>query len=453
MTSALCERLKVERYIIWQGTLLVLILALSQPRSVLAQVQWTGSTATDISNPNMPHNVGIGIQSPNIAATLHVLAGTNPGFMLDAYGGPSNLRIRRANGTGTGALNDGDVLGNINFAGYGTTAFSGGSSKIIAFASGAWSDSSQGSFLTFHTTPTGLSASSAAERMRIDPLGNVGIGTNVTGYTLGPYILDVNSGFFHTTNNTTSLPASTSWGGLAVAWNRSNGNAEVNFYNVFGSATTAFQFSTKTGANTASDLVTIQGNGNVQVLGTITSASLSAGTGSVTGGAGTFSGNITTTASGPNAITAPNGTISAMNVVANYQDVAEWVPASAKMPAGTVVVIDAQVNNHVSPSSTPYDTRVAWVISSNPGVILGQPAEGKVMVATTGRVRVRVDATRPPIRVGDLLVTGDKEGVAMRSMPVDLGGTPIHRPGTLIGKALEPLAGGTGEILVLLSLQ
>jgi hypothetical protein len=133
--------------------------------------------------------------------------------------------------------------------------------------------------------------------------------------------------------------------------------------------------------------------------------------------------------------------------------VAEWVPASIKMSAGTVVVIDAQLNNHVSPSSTSYDTRVAGVVSANPGVILGQRAEDKVMVATTGRVRVRVDATRAPIRVGDLLVTSDKEGVAMRSMPVDLGGTPIHRPGTLIGKALEPLANGTGEILVLLSLQ
>ena len=35
----------------------------------------------------------------------------------------------------------------------------------------------------------------------------------------------------------------------------------------------------------------------------------------------------------------------------------------------------------------------------------------------------------------------------------DLGGTQIHRPGTIIGKALEPLDKGTGEILVLLSLQ
>jgi len=52
-----------------------------------------------------------------------------------------------------------------------------------------------------------------------------------------------------------------------------------------------------------------------------------------------------------------------------------------------------------------------------------------------------------------LLVTSDKEGFAMKSVPVELGGVQIHRPGTLIGKALEPLAQGTGEILVLLSLQ
>lgn len=36
---------------------------------------------------------------------------------------------------------------------------------------------------------------------------------------------------------------------------------------------------------------------------------------------------------------------------------------------------------------------------------------------------------------------------------VELGCVKIHCPGTIIGKALEPLASGTGEILVLLSLQ
>jgi hypothetical protein len=41
----------------------------------------------------------------------------------------------------------------------------------------------------------------------------------------------------------------------------------------------------------------------------------------------------------------------------------------------------------------------------------------------------------------------------MRSEPIEVGGRKMHAPGTIIGKALEPLESGTGEILVLLSLQ
>jgi hypothetical protein len=154
-----------------------------------------------------------------------------------------------------------------------------------------------------------------------------------------------------------------------------------------------------------------------------------------------------------------NGTINASDVItgkainATYQDVAEWVPSSQKLSAGTVVVLDKSRTNHVLASSKAYDTGVAGVVSDSPGVILGQGGGDKLKVATTGRVKVKVDATRAPIGVGDLLVTSDVEGVAMKSVPVDLGGTQIHRPGTIIGKALEPLDKGTGEILVLLSLQ
>ena len=141
------------------------------------------------------------------------------------------------------------------------------------------------------------------------------------------------------------------------------------------------------------------------------------------------------------------------NISAKFQDVAEWVPSTQKLSAGTVVVLDTNQTNHVLASTKAYDTGVAGVVSDNPGVILGQGGADKLKVATTGRVEVRVDATRAPIKVGDLLVTSGEEGVAMKSIPVDLGGTQIHRPGTIIGKALEPLASGTGEILVLLSLQ
>ena len=93
------------------------------------------------------------------------------------------------------------------------------------------------------------------------------------------------------------------------------------------------------------------------------------------------------------------------------------------------------------------------MISAQPGITLGESGEAKVLVATTGRVKIKVDATSAPIQVGDLLVTGDREGFAMKSLPVNIGGVQLHRPGTLVGKALEPLAKGTGEILVLLSLQ
>jgi hypothetical protein len=141
------------------------------------------------------------------------------------------------------------------------------------------------------------------------------------------------------------------------------------------------------------------------------------------------------------------------NIAEKYQDVAEWVPAATQISVGTVVVLDATTSNHVISSNTSYDTRVAGVISGQPGIVLGEKSDNKVLVATTGRVRVKVDATNGPIQIGDLLVTGTREGFAMKSLPVEIGGVRIHRPGTLIGKALEPLASGTGEILVLLSLQ
>lgn len=141
------------------------------------------------------------------------------------------------------------------------------------------------------------------------------------------------------------------------------------------------------------------------------------------------------------------------NIAAKYQDVAEWVPAEEQLAAGTVVVLDTTKPNHVISSNTSYDTRVAGVISEQPGITLGEKSDNKVLVATTGRVKVKVDATNGPIQIGDLLVSSDREGFAMKSLPVEIGGSRMHRPGTLIGKALEPLAKGAGEILVLLSLQ
>lgn len=148
-----------------------------------------------------------------------------------------------------------------------------------------------------------------------------------------------------------------------------------------------------------------------------------------------------------------DGQLTGTNIQAHYQDVAEWVPSAEDLAPGTVVVLDPSIDNTVVKSTRAYDTTVAGVVSEHPGIILGKGGAEKEQIATTGRVRVRVDATAAPIRIGDLLVTSDKPGMAMKSLPIEMGGAAIHRPGTIVGKALEALPRGEGEILVLLSLQ
>jgi predicted heme/steroid binding protein len=166
------------------------------------------------------------------------------------------------------------------------------------------------------------------------------------------------------------------------------------------------------------------------------------------------SGVVTIAGSGVGTRLNVNGDINVVgNINAKYQDMAEWVPSVEMLPAGTVVVLDPSVSNQVMSSTAAYSTTVAGVVSDHPGILLGERGASKVQVATTGRVKVKVDATKGAVHIGDLLVTSDEPGTAMKSQPIDVGGTKIHRPGTLIGKALEPLPDGRGEILVLLSLQ
>jgi hypothetical protein len=141
------------------------------------------------------------------------------------------------------------------------------------------------------------------------------------------------------------------------------------------------------------------------------------------------------------------------NIGAKYQDVAEWVETATPLEAGTVVIVDPSQTNRVVVAATAYDTRVAGAVSQQPGLVLGERGDSKEMVAQSGRVRVKVDAGYGAIRLGDLLVTSATAGHAMRSRPLRVGRQFLHRPGTVLGKALEALPSGKGEILVLLTLQ
>ena len=141
------------------------------------------------------------------------------------------------------------------------------------------------------------------------------------------------------------------------------------------------------------------------------------------------------------------------NIAAKYQDVAEWVESPQKLEPGTVVVIDKKCSNRVVPSNDAYDPGVAGVVSKEPGLLLGEAGNGKYKISHSGRVRTKVDASFGKIEPGDLLVASPIQGVAMKSEPVNIAGVEIHRPGTILGKALESFDEGEGKSLVLLSLQ
>jgi hypothetical protein len=296
-------------------------------------------------------------------------------------------------------------------------------------------------------------ATGSFPRFTVTQAGTVGIGTATPSAS---YKLDVQSGSINSSGGLCIA------GDCKTAWSQvggsqwSNGTGGVINYNGgsvgVGTATPLYSldvnggvnaFRTKAATVSASDTIAtfenssaiqmiVRGNGNIGVGNTAPTEKLHV-TGNVK-----VTGNIDVGG----------------NINAKYQDVAEWVDSSQDLAAGTVVVLDEEKSNQVIASTQSYDSRVAGVISLKPGVALGERGEGRVLVATTGRVKVKVDASSGPIKIGDLLVTSDKEGVAMKSVPVEVAsGVRMHRPGTLIGKALEPLAAGKGEILVLLSLQ
>jgi hypothetical protein len=303
------------------------------------------------------------------------------------------------------------------------------------------------------------------ERFRINAAGNVGIGTNAPAYKLdvAGQIRSSSGGivFPDGTVQTTAGGGSSQWStsGTNIYYNVAGGNvgigttspaAKLWVVGVAPSGTAVFSGSVlsshfnyngdnsedtyiRGGKSTSRVVLNDQNSGHVVALG---SGNFGIGTASPTEKLEVV-GNIKVSG----------------NINAKYQDVAEWVESSQELPAGTVVILDSSKANHVVASTQPYDSRAAGVISLRPGLTLGEEGEGRVLVATTGRVKVKVDATNGPIEIGDLLVTSDREGFAMKSLPVEIGGVRIHRPGTLIGKALEPLKSGTGEILVLLSLQ
>ena len=353
--------------------------------------QWTPSSSNIYYNSG---NVGIGTATPSVRLESQMNS-VYPAFNVQE----ANTTNRRATiGFGTNAnWNTGWVMG--QSLGYDATK----------------------DFYLFDVT-------AGATRLFINTSGNVGLGTSSPSGQL-----EVKSG----TSAHNSLYLNTTTAGFADSLIfQEAGTIKASIQHNPASLAGGLLFNTNGGSSPANTRMVIDSSGRVGIGNPNPTKTLDVSGDTKVSGALDVTGTIT------------GGTINA-----KYQDVAEWVPATHNIPAGTVVVLNPTQSNQVMAAAKAYDTRVAGVVSARPGLTLGEAGADKVLVATTGRVRVKVDATRASISVGDLLVTSDQEGLGMKSVPVKIGEVEFHRPGTLIGKALEPLEKGKGEILVLLSLQ
>jgi len=144
----------------------------------------------------------------------------------------------------------------------------------------------------------------------------------------------------------------------------------------------------------------------------------------------------------------------AMSYDTGSSDIAEYFAVAEDPEPGTVMVIG--VDSKLQNSLIAYDTTVAGIVSTAPGVALGTNEtgnEGEKLIAVAGRVPCKVDASYASVKPGDLLTTSNTPGHAMKAQPVVIGEVEICRPGTTLGKALEPLDSGTGVIEVLVTLQ
>lgn len=120
---------------------------------------------------------------------------------------------------------------------------------------------------------------------------------------------------------------------------------------------------------------------------------------------------------------------------------------------GDLLVIDSASTRHLAIAQQPYSTLVAGIYSTKPGMLgstrkVDDPAPAnEIPLAVVGIVPCKVTAENGPIQAGDLLVTSSTSGHAMK-------GTDRSRMlGAVVGKALEPLSGGSGVIQVLVTLQ
>ena len=157
-------------------------------------------------------------------------------------------------------------------------------------------------------------------------------------------------------------------------------------------------------------------------------------------------------------------------------------PRDELIEPGDVVVLSGQDKHNLHKSEQPYDSRVAGVYSTDPGILILGPAGGiafsvnkqdperdysdtQVPLALAGRAPIKVTDENGPIEKGDLLTTSSSPGRAMKFKLLEFDGRETaqeladklneneRRRAGVLAKAMEAWDGESKTILCLITLQ
>ncbi|MCX6757320.1 MAG: DUF5011 domain-containing protein [Candidatus Nomurabacteria bacterium] len=105
------------------------------------------------------------------------------------------------------------------------------------------------------------------------------------------------------------------------------------------------------------------------------------------------------------------------------------------LESGDVVAIDPDLNAGVKKTDKAYDSNVIGIISSDPGIVIGNvsedPESTPVIVALSGRVPVKVNLENGVIHKGDLITPSSTPGEAMKAI----------KSGVIIGQSMTEYDG------------
>jgi hypothetical protein len=292
-----------------------------------------------------------------------------------------------------------------------------------------------------------------AEAMRIDPSGNVGLGTSTTSSKLEIAAQDGLQ--IHGFQPFLTLKDSNSNDARARI---QTANGDINFFTEASFATGIPPMKIVNSSGTvqiaAQDALQMVGFQPFLTLADSNSGFARARIQNANGDINFFTEASFATGIPPMKIVNGSGNIEVTgDVILQGADCAEDfdVLAGGTVEPGTVMVIDQE--GALRQSEKAYDKKVAGVISGagdcRPGIILDkqQSESNRMPIALVGKVYCKVDAQYSPIEVGDLLTTSSTPGHAMKA------DDPLKAFGAVIGKALQPLEEGQGLIPILIALQ